>query len=473
MLDASVAETGFVHPADAICAGVVESSGCFDEHVEAHEKAEGVLRAVVVDDALVDENCTACRDRVVGFAQKHLFGVEIPVVKDVAHHHDIGLRDRCVEEAAGLEVNARREAVGSDVFLEDGADRGQIEADALKMRMGERDLRDEVALCSAYVDDRLVLLPGKLTRDRQVGSVTDAGHRAQEVAEAIGLSVERFEGIVAAVARFVLGFACAERGGEVAPEMVETGVGHLEQATDVGGLVLVEKVGGARGVGVVSVVALEAVEGDESVEEVAGRARMKADAAADAGEGLRTICEHGEELEFNSAEQDLGGKEAGAQLEQVVRNRAFHRARFLIFRHLGTTTEMIFAIILAQRDRRIAQRIWYEMGQGLEIQGLEMTPRSTKPLTKYCTASATSRRPMTRTRMRMPVWPRTRATRSALPSTRRQERAVRAIAPRMASSSQVDCTWPTRTMTVAMLPGPASIGMPMGTMPASSLVAAA
>ncbi len=48
-----------------------------------------------------------------------------------------------------------------------------------------------------------------------------------------------------------------------------------------------------------------------------------------------------------------------------------------------------------------------------------------------------------------------------------------AIAPRMATISQVDCTCPTRTITVVMLPGPASMGMPMGTMPASSLVAAA
>jgi hypothetical protein len=50
--------------------------------------------------------------------------------------------------------------------------------------------------------------------------------------------------------------------------------------------------------------------------------------------------------------------------------------------------------------------------------GRTMTPRSASPLTKYCTASDTSSRPMMRTRMRMPVSPRARATRVAPPSTR-------------------------------------------------------
>ena len=44
VLDAGLAEAGFFHPADAVGAGVVEAAGSFDEHVEAHEKAEGILR---------------------------------------------------------------------------------------------------------------------------------------------------------------------------------------------------------------------------------------------------------------------------------------------------------------------------------------------------------------------------------------------------------------------------------------------
>jgi hypothetical protein len=45
-------------------------------------------------------------------------------------------------------------------------------------------------------------------------------------------------------------------------------------------------------------------------------------------------------------------------------------------------------------------------------------PKSVIPFTKYCIASATSSRPMIRTRMRMPVSPRNWRTRAAAPSTR-------------------------------------------------------
>ena len=102
MLDACVAEAGLFHPADAINPGVVEPARCFDEHVQAHEKTEGILGAVVVDDALVDNQRTAFGNGVIRFPDKHLFGVEIPVVQDVAHQDDVRLRDGGVEPAAGL-----------------------------------------------------------------------------------------------------------------------------------------------------------------------------------------------------------------------------------------------------------------------------------------------------------------------------------------------------------------------------------
>ena len=86
-------EAGFLHPADAVGAGVVEAAGGFDEHVEAHEEAEGVLGAVVVDDAFVDDEGAAGGEGVVGFADEHLLFVEVPVVQDVAHHDDVGLGD--------------------------------------------------------------------------------------------------------------------------------------------------------------------------------------------------------------------------------------------------------------------------------------------------------------------------------------------------------------------------------------------
>ena len=83
-------------------------------------------------------------------------------MEDVAHHDDVGLGDGRVEEAAGVEVDAAGEAVGGDVVLEDGADFGEVEADAGEVRVGERDLGDEIALRGADVDGGFVVGPGEL-----------------------------------------------------------------------------------------------------------------------------------------------------------------------------------------------------------------------------------------------------------------------------------------------------------------------
>ena len=123
---------------------------------------------------------------------------------------------------------------------------------------------------------------------------------------------------VSPFAHFVLRLAGAEAGGEVAPEFVVTLVGHLQQAADVGGLVLVEEEVGLGGVGVDAIVALEEVEGDEGIEEVGGGTRMKAEAAAEFGEGFGVLGEFGEELHFDGAEQSFGGPEGEACLQDMV-----------------------------------------------------------------------------------------------------------------------------------------------------------
>ena len=121
---------------------------------------------------------------------------------------------------------------------------------------------------------------GEFCCDGHVCAVADAGHGAEKAAEALGVGVERCEGIAFAVADFVLRLAGAEGGGEIAPEGIEAVVGHLEHAADVGGLALVEEeIGGGRVV-VGAVAALEEVEGDEGVEEVVAR-------SGDAGGGGR------------------------------------------------------------------------------------------------------------------------------------------------------------------------------------------
>ena len=63
----------------------------------------------------------------------------------------------------------------------------------VQVRIGQRDLRREVALRRADVDEGLVVLPRKRARDRQVGAVADAGHRGEELLQPRRIGVERLE----------------------------------------------------------------------------------------------------------------------------------------------------------------------------------------------------------------------------------------------------------------------------------------
>ena len=65
MLDSRLAEARLGEPAPAVGAGVIEAAAGLDEHVEAHEQAEGVLPAVVVNDAVVYDDGAARRKRIV------------------------------------------------------------------------------------------------------------------------------------------------------------------------------------------------------------------------------------------------------------------------------------------------------------------------------------------------------------------------------------------------------------------------
>ncbi len=142
MLDARFAEAGFFHPAHAIGAGVVEAAGGFDEHVQAHQQAEGILRAVVVDDRFVDdERAAAGRARrpcatSIFFSSRSQSCRMWPIMTTSA----LG-RGR-VEKIARAKRDARRRGRWPPTYSSKmGADFGQIEADAGEVRIGERDLR--------------------------------------------------------------------------------------------------------------------------------------------------------------------------------------------------------------------------------------------------------------------------------------------------------------------------------------------
>src|SRR5947208_6087538 len=90
------------------------------------------------------------------------------------------------------------------------------------------------------------------------------------------------------------------------------------------------------------------------------------------------------------------------------------------------------------------------------------------PSTTNCTAIAHSTSPISRVRIRTPVWPSRRSTRAAAARVRYDRQAVSAIAPRTPRVMALPLEAPVSTMTVEMAPGPASIGTPSGMMPTSS-----
>ena len=87
----------------------------------------------------------------------------------------------------------------------------------------------------------------------------------------------------------ILGLTGSKRLREMAPERIQAAARHLENATHVGRLLLVEKQVCLRSVGVTVASTLQEPKRHESIEEIARRARVQAQAPADGLEGLRTV----------------------------------------------------------------------------------------------------------------------------------------------------------------------------------------
>jgi hypothetical protein len=125
------------------------------------------------------------------------------------------------------------------------------------------------------VDERLVVVPGELLRDRQVGAVTESGHCGEELLQAGRIRIQRLEEWRLARLRLVLELPRAQCLGEAAPEAIQAVVGHLQDAAHVRRLVLVEEQVRARCVVVNPVATLEEPEGHQRVEKVPRRPRVQ------------------------------------------------------------------------------------------------------------------------------------------------------------------------------------------------------
>src|SRR6267378_2484711 len=169
VLHLTVAESGLLHPADAVRAGVIEAARSLDQHVQAHQEAEGVFLAVVVDDRVVSYERATRRQGGVGLGEEGFFLFPIPVVRDVPHHQHVGSGERIAEEVARDETETIGETVRADVFLEDRLYGRQIVPTSGEVPVPLGHVNRKSALRRSDVVEGPVTLPGELLCDGRGG----------------------------------------------------------------------------------------------------------------------------------------------------------------------------------------------------------------------------------------------------------------------------------------------------------------
>ena len=70
MLYLGCPETSFFHPGRAITAGIVETIGGFDQHIQAHQQPKSIRGAIIVDNAFVDDIGTVLGEGLVSLANQ-------------------------------------------------------------------------------------------------------------------------------------------------------------------------------------------------------------------------------------------------------------------------------------------------------------------------------------------------------------------------------------------------------------------
>ena len=84
MLHAGRRKAGLAHPCLTISARIFEAALSFDQHVQAGQKAEGILAAVIVKNRIVGDDRPAFRKRLKRLAEQRFLLAKIPIVQDVA-----------------------------------------------------------------------------------------------------------------------------------------------------------------------------------------------------------------------------------------------------------------------------------------------------------------------------------------------------------------------------------------------------
>src|SRR5690349_13587815 len=97
-LHSKVVESRLAHPIDAVSASEIEAAGGHEGHVETCQQRGAAEAALIIDQALVYNHGATEWQRLIRLRQQHLLGLKIPIVKHAAENHDVGARQRLLQE---------------------------------------------------------------------------------------------------------------------------------------------------------------------------------------------------------------------------------------------------------------------------------------------------------------------------------------------------------------------------------------
>ncbi len=165
----------------------------------------------------------------------------------------------------------------------------------------------------AHVAECFVAAEIKLGREGLKIPRRNPRHGFHELGQPFRPAVQLFEHRGFAVFGFVLRLTCAEGFRQIAPERIQSVVGHLQEATCVLRAPFVEEERRLRRVAITPggtvAVSLEEPEGDQSVEEIGIRPWMQAERRLKLGSGHGAAAKAAEQLKFDGRQQRFRGPE--------------------------------------------------------------------------------------------------------------------------------------------------------------------
>ena len=215
------------------------------------------------------------------------------------------------KKSPGMNLKPLAESERRHVFFKDGAGDGKVEPAAGQMRVRLADFGDQPALSRADVDQGLIVLPWKFLGDGFAGAHADTGHGLHETRQLGRIAIEDVKNVFP-VFGFVLGEACFQAFGEIAPKSIQPGVHHGQETADIRGLGFIKIEVRLRRVGIETVLPFQHPQSHQRIKKIQGAPLVQPQALSQ-GFGIhRSCCQNRKDLEFDRAQQGLGSPECRA-----------------------------------------------------------------------------------------------------------------------------------------------------------------